>query len=315
MAIYYTGRTALDFWRWKAATLSTVERPRPVRRLTLSGGSVDEAQAQIGCAHFRNQEHRVELLVRSKRHTHSSQNARYVVCTRQLPPSAFHRLNEDRFVASPEFAFIALARQLDLIDLVLLGCELTGTYVTSDADERGFVQCEPLATIASLARMASNCTGFGGIKRALAASRHVVENAASPMESCVALLLTMPRRLGGYGLPKPRLNYKLELSREQRIPLKRKSITVDMMWPSAKMAIEYESTAWHHGDEKFVQDSIRRNDIRSLGYDVTTITRNEYKSIAAMDRIAANVAAKVGHRLRFERINRNAQSELRRAMG
>lgn len=81
------------------------------------------------------------------------------------------------------------------------------------------------------------------------------------------------------------------------------------------MAIEYESTAWHHGDEKFVQDSIRRNDIRSLGYDVTTITRNEYKSIAAMDRIAANVAAKVGHRLRFERINRNAQSELRRAMG
>lgn len=49
------------------------------------------------------------------------------------------------------------------------------------------------------------------------------------MESCVALLLTMPRHLGGYGLPKPRLNYKLELSREQCIPLKRKSITVDMM--------------------------------------------------------------------------------------
>lgn len=96
--------------------------------------------------------------------------------------------------------------------------------------------------------------------------------------------------------------------------LKRESITVDMLWPKSKLAIEYESTAWHHGDSKFIQDSIRRNDIRSLGYDVTTITIDEYKSTSKMNNIAKTIASKLGKHAHLSHIDPCRQSELRTRM-
>lgn len=314
MAIYYIGRTALDFWRWHASTLSVIETPKPVRNIQLSDKRTDPEEAQIGCACFHKSSNPVQLMVKRKNLARSLDDICYTVCGLKLPPNAFCKLNHKRFVASPEFTFATLAKHLDLLELVLVGCELTGMYAMDDTDERGFSKCEPLASAETISRMVSNCKGFDGVKRASMAIQHVVENAASPMETCVALLLTLPRRLGGYGLPKPCLNYALDLTLEQRIALKRESITVDMMWPAAKMAIEYESTAWHRGDEKFVQDSIRRNDIRALGYDVTTITLDEYKNSLRMDNIVKAIARKLRIHPHLSQIDGCKQASLRRSL-
>ncbi len=312
MAIYYIGRTALDFWRWKASTLSSLENPQPMRRLTLSNSPVQIDEAIEGCTAFHRNDHDIEVMVAEKHCAHTASGIRHTICTRKLPPHAFARLNAGRYVATPEFLFATLAKRIDLVGLYLLGCELTGTYALAPSDARGFLRCDPLSTRASHSRMIGNMAGFPGIKRAAMALGGVLENAASPMETCVSLLLTLPCRLGGYGLPKPLLNHKIPLTREQSYTLKRQSIVADMAWPKKHFAIEYESTAWHSGDDKFIHDSIRRNDIRSLGYDVITITLDEYKSVPAMDRIACDIASKVGYRLRLSRIDRSKQDELRR---
>lgn len=314
MAIYYIGRTALDFWRWKAATLSSLETPRLMRSTRLSVKPTSPEEVRIDCAHFRKSRKPIQLMASNKNLTRPLDDISYTVCSHSLPPNAFCKLGPKRFVASPEFTFITLSKHLGLVELVLVGCELTGTYALNDADDRGFSRCDPPATLETISRMVCNCKGFNGTKKASMATRHIIENSASPMETCSALLLTLPRRLGGYGLPKPFLNYRLDLTFEQRIALKRESITVDMMWPSGKMAIEYESTAWHRGGEKFVQDSIRRNDIRSLGYDVTTITLNEYKSALRMDNIAKSIARKLGIHPHLAQVDRDKQASLRDAL-
>lgn len=314
MAIYYIGRTALDFWRWKASTLSSLENPQPIQRLTMSCKQSSCKEILEGCAVFRNESADVEVLIPSKNQSRRIQGVRFTTCTKRLPTYSFMLLNPGRYVATPEFLFGIMGRRLSFIDACLLGCELTGKYVLSESDERGFVGCDPLATLTSLRKMAIKMEGFPGVKHARQALGCIVENAASPMESNVALLLTIPCRLGGYGLPKPILNYRIPMTESQSYSAKRHAIIADMAWPKARFAIEYESTAWHSGNEKFVMDSIRRNDIRTLGFDVTTITLSEYKNVAAMDRIAVSAATKIGHRLHIGRINRDAQSRLRHAM-
>lgn len=314
LALYYARHTALEFWRWKASTLSNILKVEPIRYVKLSGKTIHASEVIAGCEPFHDSATKACVMVAEKDQVRAHPNIEYVFCSQALPIRSLHKINRETYVSSPEFMFIQMAKVLSLIELASLGCELTGSYVVNDDDQRGFCSCDPIASKASIDRMIGNAANVPGVKKARSAANLLIENAASPMETYVALLLSLPNRLGGYGMPKPKLNHAIRLTSEQAITLKRHSIVMDLAWPSQHLAIEYESTAWHSGEQKFVQDSIRRNDIRSLGYDVTTITLNELKSIASMDRIAKSIAAKLGVRLRLERIDRNKQSALRRRL-
>ena len=114
----------------------------------------------------------------------------------------------------------------------------------------------------------------------------------------MAMQVTLPRHMGGYGLSGAKLNEPIELVGSQRERLSRAVITPDMVWSKSRIALEYESDAWHSGGKEFVRDSRRRNDLRSLGYDVVTVTNDEFKCVVDMDRIAGNIAKKLGVRIR-----------------
>lgn len=290
------------------------ENPTPMQKPKLSCKPSSKSDVIAGCAQFVEEGNEIELMVGSRKLAHRIAGISYAVCEKPLPPYSFHRINNGLYVASPEFMFVGLSKGMSLFETCILGCELIGTYVLRNDDERGFSQCAPLASKESLQKTIDKADGFLGVKQARKALPFLLENSASPMETRVALLLTLPCRLGGYGLPKPSLNHSLQLSHSQQLEMKRNEIRVDMAWPKSRLVIEYESTAWHSGNEKFIQDSKRRNDIRSLGFDVTTITLDEYKSQSSMDRIASDLAVKLGGRLRLERIDRAKQHELRRKL-
>lgn len=95
----------------------------------------------------------------------------------------------------------------------------------------------------------------------------VLEGSASPMETDLALMLTLPRDCGGCGMPKPQLN---------AVPKDARALghRVDMLWEDQRVVVEYESNEFHAGKgaQKVDADITRANGLRARGYTVLEIT-------------------------------------------
>ena len=122
--------------------------------------------------------------------------------------------------------------------------------------------------------------------RAMArAVRYAVDGSASPMETALALMLCLPKTAGGYGLPKPQMNRVLPLDAETgRVRV------ADLFWPEAKVAVEYDSDAFHAEKEKLRRDALRRNQLESQSVTVLTATAEHLSSLAALDELAGQIA-------------------------
>lgn len=294
MAITLTDETALAFWQRSRITGSNLLRTSACKMSRLPSGSPPPSEVVASCEQLIGDSARPHVLVGGKQDVRKSDRVRYSSFSGPLPSKALRKLNDGMYVASPEFSFARMAAEKDLLSLVRIGYELTGSFATNEHDMRGFSSCEPLTSTKELARFLERTKGFRGSVHAKQALRHTLNGAASPMEAEMAMLLTLPRRLGGYGLPKPLLNHRLDLGGLRGTRLRRRAITVDAAWPTKKLALEYDSDQFHTGAEKIAADSERRNDILFLGYSVKTVTSKEIASVTSMDRIAESIARSLG---------------------
>jgi hypothetical protein len=193
-----------------------------------------------------------------------------------------------------------MATKLNLINLIQLGFELCGTYSlpahsepyvakTQESLDKGFVSCEALTNVKKLAGLISKLSGIHGHKRAMRALQFVADNSASPMETKLTMFLTLPYRLGGYGLPMPLLNPRIEGS----------SYRCDLFWPKVKLAVEYDSDQFHTGADRIARDSMRRNDLALLGITVVTVTRQQVRNSVRFRETATLLSKHLEKRLQF----------------
>lgn len=300
MAIILTDETALAFWRRSGITGSSLFEARPCRLARVPAKIAHASDIAAACEQLGIEDKSIHVLVSNKNDLHHANRISYSVFSGSLPSQSLCRLDGSMYVTSPKFTFVRLARKMTLMQLVVLGYEMTGSFTPNSVDLRGFSKCDPMFSVKELTAFLDRLEGVQGSPLARQAAKHVIDNAASPREAELAMLLTLPRRLGGYGLPKPRLNYQLDLSAPRGSALNRTSIIVDFAWPESKLALEYDSDQFHTGAEKIAADSERRNDIKLLGYDVQTVTNKEISSIGKTDKIAKSVASKLEVRIRNE---------------
>ena len=209
---------------------------------------------------------------------------------------SYVRVRRGVYVSSPPMLFLDLAPCLCLEHLIELGYELCGGFAYRQAG--GFFSCDPLVTPAALARFAGAATCRRGRKKAAHAASLVLGGAASPREAHVAMLLSLPPRLGGYGLRRPELNGAVVLDEEGWRVLGRRSLRCDLLWRQAGVALEYESDQFHAGLPAYVADSKRRNVLKRVGVDVVTLTNAEVRSEVAMDGLSIGLARALGQRIR-----------------
>lgn len=315
MAIILTDETALAFWRRSGITGSNLFDTQRCRLPRIPPGAPSDEEAAAACDQFVDDGDPIRVLVANKNDFRRSERIRFSAFSQQLPNRALRRLNKDLYVTGPEFTFVRLAARLPLVPLVCLGFSMTGVFAPNENDTRGFSTCMPLLSTQALTRFINDISGVYGLVQARKALPHILDGAASPMEAELAMLLTLPRRLGGYGLPKPKLNYALDTGTTRGSRLSRKTIVVDAAWPEARLALEYDSDRFHTGAEKIAADSERRNDIAFLGYAVKTITRKELASVSSFDLIAHSVARHLGKRIRIDANDfPNRRTELRRTL-
>lgn len=299
MGILLDDISAFEYWRHegKEPTETSPSVPAfgsPQSKELLQPNAIEIAELdQRGFSYLTKPIH---ILVPDRNMRRQSKSAVCHVCSKTLPASIYRQVQYDIFVVRPELALVHMAQGLSLAQIVQVGFEACGTYRL--CPDGGFTQAEPLTSPASLRAFRRNNSGLCGSAALAQALPFVLSGAASPMESIVAMLLELAPKYGGYGLPAPKLNYKLFTgAREQAVTSKRYFV-LDLCWPEKKLAVEYDSDEFHVGSERIAADAARRNALLHRGYEVVTVGRLQAMSAAKFDEVAHILAKRLGKRLR-----------------
>lgn len=220
------------------------------------------------------------------------------ICHLLTSPGGFYpalKIEDDAFCSTPAFTFLQMANVLDDVELRFLGMELCGLYGFDDKGEP-FLR-EQYCTVQELVELSQRMAGVRGKKRAGQVAPLVEEGSASPMETALFLILCESPEQGGFGLPKPALNCPIPVEGNARELWNADTITPDLLWNDARLAIEYDSNLHHTASNRIARDASRRNVLQELGYRVVTVTANHMRTPKELERIADIVARSVGVQL------------------
>lgn len=140
----------------------------------------------------------------------------FASCTvyeRGLPGGSFVDLGNGIALPCPELLFLELARIMDPATHALLGYELCGTFSRDPHDPRcGEVThgVMPATSVSRIERFLASCGRVRGVAAARRSLAYVRDNAWSPMEAILALMLVLPTSEYGYGLADVTLNARHE---------------------------------------------------------------------------------------------------------
>ena len=203
-------------------------------------------------------------------------------------------------VASPELMFLQLASKLSLHRLILLGLQLCSHPPGNPA--------AAITTKQKLKAFLGKTSGHRGHKKASRAIKYIEEGSASIMESIVYMILVLPHSLGGYGLDGAAFNYEIKLSNEAGKRLGQKRCFADLYYKSARLAVEYESFAYHNNPLQQGKDAVRSAILDRQGIEVMHLNTIQLYDANACNDFAFNLAARLGKRIeirakKFEEMN------------
>lgn len=203
-------------------------------------------------------------------------------------------------VASPELMFLQLASKLSIHRLILLGLQLCSHPPGNPA--------AAITTKQKLKVFLGKTSGHRGHKKASRAIKYIEDGSASIMESIVYMILALPHSLGGYGLDGATFNYEIKLSNEAGKRLGQKRCFADLYYKSARLAVEYESFAYHNSPLQQGKDAVRSAILDRQGIEVMHLNTIQLYDVNACNDFAFNLAARLGKRIeirakRFEEMN------------
>lgn len=217
-----------------------------------------------------------------------------------VPEGSFVEAGDGFLVSTPEFAFLQRANDLDLVGLILFGFELCGRYSIDIGSGCTSQRSRPLTTVEKLTAFLERAQGAHGRKKALRALRYLIDGSASPRETALVMLLTLPRSLGGFALKKPQLNYSIDRDNRSQAMSKRSRRDCDLYWPEEKLAIEYDSDKYHTGSENISSDTKRRNDLVFRGVTIIGVTKLQMNDAEELRKVARQIAHRMGKKLRSQ---------------
>ncbi len=215
--------------------------------------------------------------------------------TAPLPRGALLQFAPAFYVSSPELLFVQAAACLSFGELIALGYELCGCYPVPSPSKLVRAQ---LTTPLQIELFIKHAKRLRGLLPAKTAVRYLRAKSASPMETEVSALLTLPAKWGGYGLPPALLNEPVKLSSQASRIARSTHLVLDAFWDEKKVAVEYDGEEAHGSRMARVRDS-RRNDALAVdNISHTSITSPQFHSINEFQEIALHLKEDLGLRHR-----------------
>jgi len=202
-----------------------------------------------------------------------------------------------------------MAVEYPLAKAIALGFEVCGSFSLPGSASTGGDRCDSVQTMYELPPLTSKkkltafsvrMEGWIGYNQSLKALRFVADDCASPMEAVLVMLLTLPYRYGGYGLPMPELNGSIYPKKRVSQFAGKRFYRGDLLWRDAGLVAEYNSDAEHSNQNRITMDAIRRNDLALCDIFEVTVTKNQIKSLELFDKVARQVAVRIGKELRYK---------------
>lgn len=184
-----------------------------------------------------------------------------------------------------------------LVGAVVVACEFAGTYRLGSGQRPTSFHASPLMGVDSLWHTIDEVGEASGTRRARRVCDMMVEGSASPMETSLALMLSLPVEFGGFGLERPQLNRALDVSGLRGVAADRDVVTPDFLWPAQRVALEYDSAEFHSGGGRRGRtDAVRANILAALGYRVLRATPETVLALPDLTLLAGQVACALGKR-------------------
>ena len=301
MNLFVSHISALRYWR-REEGLGTSE-PAPIDSLADAVASTKDAKQLLAKKHDLPQTaaHPLHVLLPTKASRRYAKSLIPHVWRTELPADAFRQVAPHLFVSSPEFVFVQMASKLTLVELAQLGNELCGGYYLRQITGFGkHEQNKSLTTKAQLEDFVERVPKARGAKKALHALRWITNHCNSPMETNVLLMLCLPTRMGGWQLPIPKVNSSKKVGSRLARYVGSTEYTPDFLWEikgngkTIRVTAEYDSSEHHDEDNDAQHTRIRRNDMKAMGYLVTSINAKQVAEARLFQYPARQIARDLG---------------------
>ena len=305
--IFLTHQTACKFWVHRDLHETLSSRAVPSNSDTQNAVALNDIRHLIIGA----KEHEpIHASVTNANNRHHMTGAVLHHRTVPYPRQSFRKIARDTFVACPELCFLNAASLLSFEELVLYGMELCGTYARTGVEWSTRYKRACLTSTRKIAAYLNKSAGANGVKVALAASKHLLNGSASPRESVLASMMTLPGHKGGFGLPKPQLNYGKKVAAPNKLaPGKPLILHGDLTWPEARLVVEYDGEQ-HGQEDNHASDKQRDHLLLEAGFEVVRITDKSIRSGEELERLARTINRKAHLHKRKEQLQWNSQREL-----
>ena len=189
---------------------------------------------------------------------------------------------------------LAWERIRRLVAATTVACEFAGTYRLAAGGRPVAYRAPRLMSTESLGRVAAEVGVGTGTRRARRVCEMMVEGSASPMETSLALMLSLPVDFGGFGFAKPQLNQAVDVSAQRGLLADRDVVTPDLSW--GDVALEYDSAEFHAraGGARHETDAVRANILTALGFRVLRVTPEVLRSLPGLTLLSRQLARVLG---------------------
>ena len=215
-----------------------------------------------------------------------------------LPAGALRAISPRIGIVSPELALAQSANLLSFSELVGLMCEFCGAFSACDEASHGMFSREALSSVRRLRAFGQAAEGIAGIGPFKVAAPYALGGSRSPAETAAALMLSLPRARGGYGLRGVELNRPVRLASRAQKNAGVSRLKPDISWPGTQVCIEYDSDGFHREQGRIANDARRKNALIQSNLYVITLTKLQMAKRFEMDKVAKQAAAKMGKRWR-----------------
>ena len=211
----------------------------------------------------------------------------------------FVRVTSGLWVSCPALTVLQMATSLCRPRLERLLYELCGTFSVDPRPGRhALITRPPLLDIESCYSFLDSLPGVRGTRLFRAALAETIEGSASPPESEMAIILGSSSSIGACHVEGAVMNKRIDLPSFLQPVFEAAFFKPDLYWEKGRVAVEYDSNAYHCGEEKIRQDGRRADALRQMGITLYSVHPWELRDRHFMNALARRIARRTGSRFR-----------------